>query len=1201
MQNIFKRILSCGMALLMCLGITTVVHSTVTESYSYVADAATDYYADVTATKGTALLGQVHDLIVKTHKKYTSYDDVKTYATDTDPGSGNNTVMEFYTQIDISASNFDKPGGWNREHVWPQSDSGDLWGKSNAGSDLHHIRPAEKDINNSRGNKLYGNVGTSGTKEYTSVSNVHGGYSNSSTFEPLDNVKGDAARIIMYVYTHYNRGNNVGGTLNSNGSGTLKFTQIIKASDEDAAKKLLLEWNKLDPVDDIERNRNDAVYSVQGNRNPFIDNETYADAIWGSGTATEIPVDPTVQVTSVAVSPSTVNLKVGETQKLTVTVTPANANQSVRWNSDNPLVASVSSDGVVTAKSAGTANVYAVSTSDSTKKASAAVTVTNSGSTVTPPPVTPTVGGSITITARSFLINGDGYDFYQWATEDPEVTGIACIYGSGATAGQNPYLQFSTTNKKAKGHYLASTKATPGAIKSVTVQLNSNTQANKDSWKLLTSATPYGEVDGKPTGDTDHGAKQVTLGGTTWTVSGNDTYFALTYEGTGASYLDSIVVEYGGSQGTTPVTPPAVELESIEIVPSTVALSVGQTKTLTVLAEPLNAKADVNWTTSDSSVATVSSDGVVTAKAAGRATITATAKNDNSIKSTATVTVSEGAVTPSDTVTVTLDSFTLTDGYSFKEWSQGGFGGTAFIHGGTSSYPASCIQCSKKQPSYYIASSVSGGAIKSIKVTGFKADENTKNRNWKLLTSNTPYGDVEGAPTFGTDRGSQLVANEAVTTWELDGTECYFALILDAETGAGCIKSIEIEYVGNGQGAYVPDIDEAKLASFHAAVENAITVIGSDVDLTQKAAAIKAAEDILATLTADEKVEALEDINELTTVKLLYDLELNGDEEIDLDKILAFMDAVDAINNDGTIEEREEQIAAADAILATLNATEKASEGTDDYIATLNAIKIKLEQDKKKAEEAENPPVTPPEPPVNQKLVAFHNAVEAIDNDGTIEEREAQIAAADAIYVTLTANEKAEALEDIALLTAAKAKLEEDKNGSGGGDEPTVDQSKLTNFHNAVEAIPADGTLEERWEAIEAAYNIALTFNDAETEAAADDIEAFLEAYRKYLEDANGGEPIVPTPTPTPSENVNKFKNSVAAIPSNGTLEAEFNALKSAIADYQKLTAEEKATVSEEIAKLNAAIASYNGKVNSYNSSAETSSDIAVSGMKSFL
>lgn len=331
------------------------------------------YYSSITATSGTALLGQLHDLIVKTHTYYSTYNDCRDKGHITDPGKGSNTVMEFYTHIDIAKGSWDVSGGWNREHVWPKSLSNGLWknvsgGDTGAGADLHHIRPAEKDLNNDRGNLLYGEV-SNGTPRYTSVSNVLGGHSSGNSFEPLDNVKGDVARIIMYVYTHYNNASAVGGTVQGTvTTGNLPITNIISASNANAAWDLLLKWNRDDPVDDIERARNEAVYNIQHNRNPFIDNENYADAIWGGGTL------QTVDVESISLTPNTINLTAGESAVLNVNVTPSNASKSVTWSTSNSSVATVS-NGTVTATGAGTAVITATSTQDNTKTATATVSV----------------------------------------------------------------------------------------------------------------------------------------------------------------------------------------------------------------------------------------------------------------------------------------------------------------------------------------------------------------------------------------------------------------------------------------------------------------------------------------------------------------------------------------------------------------------------------------------------------------------------------------------------------------------------------------------------------------------------------------------------------------------------------------------------------------------------------------------------------
>ena len=252
---------------------------------------AEDYYASVTAEEGTALLGELHDLITTTHTKYTRYDDCKnpTYVKKTDPGP-NGQLMEFYAHAELSSEwKSGASGTWNREHVWCQSLSAGLWGESGGGADLHHIRPTESRVNSARGNNKYGDFEGGNTVWYrdaNNTQNVVAGHTSGGVFEPIDEAKGDVARIVLYVYAHYNTYANVGGTTNGSGLnsyfGTLKFTNIVSASSEGEAIALLISWNELDPVDELETARNDAVYEIQGNRNPFIDHPEYVEMIWGS-------------------------------------------------------------------------------------------------------------------------------------------------------------------------------------------------------------------------------------------------------------------------------------------------------------------------------------------------------------------------------------------------------------------------------------------------------------------------------------------------------------------------------------------------------------------------------------------------------------------------------------------------------------------------------------------------------------------------------------------------------------------------------------------------------------------------------------------------------------------------------------------------------------------------------------------------------
>lgn len=84
---------------------------------------------------------------------------------------------------------------------------------------------------------------------------------------------------------------------------------------------------------------------------------------------------PTVAVTGVTIDPTTANIEVGKTAKLTATVVPDNAtNKATTYKSSNEAVATVAPDGTVTAVSVGTANITAT-TVDGGFTESCAVTV----------------------------------------------------------------------------------------------------------------------------------------------------------------------------------------------------------------------------------------------------------------------------------------------------------------------------------------------------------------------------------------------------------------------------------------------------------------------------------------------------------------------------------------------------------------------------------------------------------------------------------------------------------------------------------------------------------------------------------------------------------------------------------------------------------------------------------------------------------
>ncbi len=223
------------------------------------------YYAPAIGKSGTALRTSLHD-IIDGHTRL-SYDQVWTALKDTDQDPDNTAnVIELYTGRSISkSSNGGSTGQWNREHVWAQSRGG-FTTSAGPGTDLHHVRPEDVTVNSTRGNKDFDLGGTA-------VSGCTGCWTDSNSFEPRDAVKGDVARMLLYMAIRYEGGDGFNDLEMSSTVGT-SSTQI-------GDLEVLLQWNTEDPVSTFEMRRNDRIHSTwQGNRNPFIDHPEWATAIW---------------------------------------------------------------------------------------------------------------------------------------------------------------------------------------------------------------------------------------------------------------------------------------------------------------------------------------------------------------------------------------------------------------------------------------------------------------------------------------------------------------------------------------------------------------------------------------------------------------------------------------------------------------------------------------------------------------------------------------------------------------------------------------------------------------------------------------------------------------------------------------------------------------------------------------------------------
>lgn len=247
------------------------------------------YYSDVLSgefANAEELKNALSAIIAKDHK-YLTYKQVwstLTYA-DQDP-TDDKKVIEIYTGASISKYDNQTSGSgagkWNREHVWAKSHgfpSDSQWGYT----DAHHLRPSDPGINTARSNNDFG--ACSDTGEEVLFNGVGtGNYLNKTTdcWEPRDEVKGDVARMIMYMDTRYQ-----GTDTATTNMPDLIAVDRLTTTAEDSEPLIgtlctLYAWNKLDAVDTYEQNRNNQVYKYQGNRNPFIDRPELVQEVYGA-------------------------------------------------------------------------------------------------------------------------------------------------------------------------------------------------------------------------------------------------------------------------------------------------------------------------------------------------------------------------------------------------------------------------------------------------------------------------------------------------------------------------------------------------------------------------------------------------------------------------------------------------------------------------------------------------------------------------------------------------------------------------------------------------------------------------------------------------------------------------------------------------------------------------------------------------------
>lgn len=253
------------------------------------AQAPATYYNGTEGLTGAALKTKLSAIITAGHKD-NGYDGLYTGypTTDTDHYYENDgSVLDMYSENPTGTDPYNYTHGvkkcgnysvegdcYNREHVVPQS----LFGsKAPMVSDIHHIRPTDGKVNGMRSNYPFGMVANA---SYTSKNGTKVGSSASAGYagtvcEPINEFKGDIARMILYFVTRYESQLSTFTTGNMLGSTAFPGLQTWE-------RDVLVAWSFQDPVSPSEVERNNAAYTFQKNRNPFIDHPEWVQSIWGA-------------------------------------------------------------------------------------------------------------------------------------------------------------------------------------------------------------------------------------------------------------------------------------------------------------------------------------------------------------------------------------------------------------------------------------------------------------------------------------------------------------------------------------------------------------------------------------------------------------------------------------------------------------------------------------------------------------------------------------------------------------------------------------------------------------------------------------------------------------------------------------------------------------------------------------------------------
>ena len=339
----------------------------------------------------------------------------------------------------------------------------------------------------------------------------------------------------------------------------------------------------------------------------------------------EFSVSSDVAVTGIKLNKTSLSLEKGETATISATITPSNAtDKKVTWTTSNSSVASVN-NGKITAKSVGTARITAKTSNG--KEASCTVTVKNpvinpTGIRLSKTSINLTKGSTTTITATVNPIDATNKSV-TWTTSNSRVATVSNGKITAKSAGTATITAKTSNGKK------ATCKVT---VKNPTVNATS-VKLSKTSVSLVKGKTTTIKATVTPSNATNKKVTWTTSNSKVATVSNGK----ITAKSAGTATITAKTSN--GKKATCKVTVKnaTVNAKSVKLSKTSVTLGKGKSTTIKATVSPSNTtNKKITWTTSNKKVATVS-NGKITAKGVGTATITA--KTANGKKATCKVTV----------------------------------------------------------------------------------------------------------------------------------------------------------------------------------------------------------------------------------------------------------------------------------------------------------------------------------------------------------------------------------------------------------------------------------------------------------------------------------------------------------------------------------------------------------------------------------